>query len=51
MNRSPQLATTVFTAFAAFALANSAAAADWKWNVTPYAWATDVGIDVKVDDR
>jgi hypothetical protein len=24
---------------------------DWSWNVTPYAWATDVGVQVGVDDR
>lgn len=27
-----------------------AAASEWKWSVTPYAWATDVGIDVEVAD-
>ena len=24
---------------------------DWDWSVTPYAWATDVGVDVSIDDR
>jgi len=23
----------------------------WSWSVTPYVWATDVGIDVSVDDQ
>jgi hypothetical protein len=27
------------------------AAAEWRWTVTPYVWASDVGIDVRVDDR
>ncbi len=31
--------------------ASQAGAGDWKWSVTPYAWATDVGVDVKLDDR
>lgn len=26
-------------------------ASDWKWSLTPYAWATDVGVDVALDDR
>jgi hypothetical protein len=26
-------------------------AADWRWTVTPYAWATDIGVDVKIDDE
>lgn len=26
-------------------------ASDWKWTVTPYIWATDVGADVSIDDR
>lgn len=28
-----------------------AEAGDWKWSVTPYAWATDVGVSVSIDDR
>lgn len=28
-----------------------AGADDWKWSLTPYAWATDVGVDVTLDDR
>jgi len=31
--------------------AASASAGDWKWTVTPYLWATDVGVDVAIDDR
>jgi len=43
----------IATAIAALLVAGSsvAGAGDWKWTVTPYAWATDVGVDVKVDDR
>ncbi|MGE0455053.1 MAG: hypothetical protein AB7O37_08890 [Vicinamibacteria bacterium] len=38
---------------AALALAGApcASAGEWKWAVTPYAWATDVGADVELDDR
>jgi hypothetical protein len=32
-------------------VAAPAAADEWKFAVTPYIWATDVGIDVAVDDR
>ena len=31
--------------------AGAASASDWTWNVTPYAWATDVGADVSINDR
>lgn len=31
--------------------ATQASASDWKWSVTPYAWASDVGVDVTLDDR
>ncbi|HEV8579498.1 MAG TPA: hypothetical protein VGX68_10500 [Thermoanaerobaculia bacterium] len=31
--------------------AAEAAASDWQWSITPYAWATDVGVDVTLDDR
>lgn len=30
-------------------LASAAAASDWTWNITPYAWATDAG--VSINDR
>jgi hypothetical protein len=29
----------------------SANASDWSWSVTPYVWATDIGVDVTLDDR
>ena len=29
----------------------SAAASDWRWAVTPYAWLTGVHADVSIDDR
>jgi hypothetical protein len=31
--------------------ATQAGASDWKWSVTPYAWATDLGVDVVLADR
>lgn len=31
--------------------AASADASDWTWSVTPYVWATDIGVDVTIDDR
>jgi hypothetical protein len=31
--------------------AAEAGASDWKWSVTPYVWATDMGVDVSIDDR
>jgi len=40
-----------FTLLAALSLAGTAQASDWKWSVTPYVWATDVGADVSIDDR
>lgn len=49
MNRLSKLA------LAAVALALTAGApataSDWQWRVTPYVWATDVGVDVAIDDR
>lgn len=48
------LRRTLFGA-AAFALlsftAAGAAHADWRFSVTPYAWLTDVGVDVELDGR
>jgi hypothetical protein len=40
-------------AFAAVLAAGAAplAASDWKFSVTPYLWATDVGVDVAIHDR
>jgi hypothetical protein len=31
--------------------AADASAADWKFNLTPYAWTTDVGVDARLGDR
>jgi len=45
---------TTRTLFAATLLLCGAAAAnasDWKWAVTPYVWATDIGVDVTLNDR
>jgi len=52
MNRKPQLATAV-AALAALSVAGAtpAAATEWRWSVTPYVWATEVGVDVEVADR
>ncbi|MEZ5312351.1 MAG: hypothetical protein R2862_01210 [Thermoanaerobaculia bacterium] len=48
MNRNARFAATL----AALAIAGAtSAAAEWRWSITPYVWATDVGIDVSVDDR
>lgn len=50
MNRRHTL--KLATAVLLFATATpSASASDWLWTVTPYAWVTDVGIDVSVDDQ
>lgn len=29
----------------------TAAADEWRWSVTPYVWATDVGLDLQLSDR
>lgn len=54
-NRSPRLRPLALVALAAAALPFGAGAeqssSDWKWTVTPYAWATDVGVDVALADR
>jgi hypothetical protein len=44
----------ILAASAALALAASstvASAEEWKFTLTPYAWLTDVGVDVAIDDR
>lgn len=35
----------------AVATAGTATAEDWQWSLTPYAWATDVGLDIRLRDR
>src|SRR5688572_27512381 len=30
------------------ALPGVAGAGDWKWSLTPYAWATDIGVDARI---
>ena len=32
-------------------MTGAAAASDWEWSVTPYAWATDVNADISINDR
>ena len=40
------------TLLAALALsATAAAAAEWQWSLTPYAWASDIGVDATVAGR
>lgn len=39
-----------FAAFLFFGAAD-AYASDWRWHVTPYVWATDIGVDATIDDR
>jgi hypothetical protein len=45
------IAISLRLALVALALAAPATAGDWSFTVTPYAWATDVGADVEIDDR
>ena len=40
-----------FGAIGALIVATPAAASDWAWSVTPYAWFTDVGSDVSINDH
>jgi hypothetical protein len=52
-NRTPSF-KTFLTAFGIAALALStgtANAGSWRFHLTPYAWATGVGVDVKLDGR
>ena len=44
---------TLRTLFTTLLLCSAAAAgaSDWKWSITPYAWATNVGVDVSIDNR
>ncbi len=44
-------AAVLATLLAGAAGSASAQANDWQWTATPYVWATDVGVDVKLDDR
>jgi hypothetical protein len=43
--------TRILVAAIALTVAGTASAEAWRWSVTPYLWATDVGIDVAVHDR
>lgn len=33
------------------AVASPAYAADWEWTLVPYVWASDIGMDVSINDR
>lgn len=43
--------TRILAAAIALAAGGTAHADDWRWSVTPYLWAADVGIDVEVRDQ
>ena len=36
---------------ATLSMTGTAAASDWEWSVTPYAWASDVSADISINDR
>lgn len=42
--------TTVIMITGGLATALPASADDWSWSVVPYAWATDIGLDLFVND-
>jgi hypothetical protein len=48
--RARALSLAVATATAAMA-SGTAAAEEWQWSVTPYAWATDLALNLTVADR
>ncbi len=41
----------LIAALIALAASGPAAAEEWDFSVTPYVWATDVGMNVSVRDR
>lgn len=43
--------TKLLAAAVALAVSGAASAEEWRWSVTPYVWATDIGIDGSVSDR
>jgi len=54
ITRSTRTARLAFAPVAAALLLGGSAtanASDWTWSVTPYIWATDVGVDVSLNDR
>ena len=40
-----------FAVLITLSMAHAAAASDWEWSFTPYAWATNVSADVSINDR
>jgi hypothetical protein len=36
---------------ALFAGAKPARASDWQWSITPYLWATEIGLDASINDQ
>jgi len=49
----PRYLVTILTLVALIGLALPAAAQsnDWQWNLTPYFWGANTGVDVKLDDQ
>jgi len=46
-----QLKIAMVIGAAAFATALPATAEEWNWSLTPYIWATDVGVNVAISDK
>ena len=40
----------IFFLFTALCMSGSAVADDWRWEISPYLWAADLGIDVSIRD-
>lgn len=51
LSRLPAIAVSALFAISLPGATAPAGASDWKWSLTPYVWATDVGVDVAIDDR
>jgi hypothetical protein len=49
-SRSRSLRAAALGALSVLA-ASGARSEEWKWSITPYVWATDVGVDVEIVDR
>ncbi len=53
-SRKPQMRACARLVIAAMVVAASAPAAaedEWTWSLSPYLWATDVGVDVAISDN
>ncbi len=49
--RNGRLAAVVAMVLAVLPIAGAAHADDWRFSVTPYAWATDIGVDASLNGR